>query len=57
MEFMRLRPDNPGNLGGGFRRGERRAVPPGVGRIAYETTSLGKRRMVGLVTGSVRWTP
>jgi hypothetical protein len=41
LEFIRATNPLPGNLGGVFKRGETRAIPPAIGRIAYDVTYPG----------------
>lgn len=43
-EFVLLTNPEPGNLGGGFSRGEARAVPASVGKLSYPVSPLGSLR-------------
>jgi hypothetical protein len=49
LEFVQSRSPLPGNLGGGFKRGESRAVPAAIGHIEYEVTPLFGALMFGVV--------
>lgn len=42
LEFIRATNPLPGNLGGKFKRGETRAIPPSIGRISYDVTYPGR---------------
>lgn len=48
FEFLRRKPALPGNVGGGFKRGERRAVPAAVGTFDYEQGPVGKQALFGV---------
>lgn len=48
-EFIQARSPLPGNLGGGFQRGESRAIPAALGRFDYEVAPLFGGALFGVI--------
>ena len=49
LEFIQSRSPLPGNLGGGFKRGESRAVPAAIGHIEYDVLPAFGALLFGVV--------